>query len=53
MSDESSEAATEVDAPLRGKRIIEVGTGKKRIEFRNTRKRADTAGAAAATGEEV
>src|SRR5271169_5736947 len=25
MSDESSEAATEVDAPLRGKRIIEVG----------------------------
>ena len=25
MSDESTEAATEVDAPLRGKRIIEVG----------------------------
>ena len=34
------------------KRIIDVGGAQKRIEFRNTRKRADTA-AAAATGEEV
>jgi 3-oxoacid CoA-transferase subunit A len=34
------------------KRIVEVGTGKKRIEFRNTRKRPSTA-PAAATGEEV
>jgi 3-oxoacid CoA-transferase subunit A len=34
------------------KRMIEVGNGKKRIEFRNTRKRAD-APAAAGTGEEV
>ena len=35
------------------KRIIEVGTGKKRIEFRNTRPRTDKAAAPAATGEEV
>src|ERR1700712_5079607 len=35
------------------KRIIEVGTGKKGIEFRNTRPRADKAAAPAATGEEV
>src|SRR6201996_2155416 len=34
-------------------RIVEVGTGKKRIEFRNTRPRADKAAAPAATGEEV
>ena len=34
-------------------RIIEVGTGKKRIEFRTTRPRADKAAAPAATGEEV
>ena len=33
------------------KRIVEVGTGNKRIEFRNTRKRADAP--AAATGVEV
>jgi 3-oxoacid CoA-transferase subunit A len=32
------------------KRIVEVGTGNKRIEFRNTRKRET---AAAATGEQV
>jgi 3-oxoacid CoA-transferase subunit A len=35
------------------KRIVEVGTGHKRIEFRNTRPRADKAAAPAATGEEV
>src|SRR5213596_2896735 len=35
------------------KRIIEVGTGKKRIEFRNTRPRPDKAAAPAATGVEV
>src|SRR6201990_1989744 len=35
------------------KRIIEVGTGKKRIEFRNTRPRTDKTAAPAATGEEV
>jgi len=34
------------------KRMIEVGTGHKRIEFRNTRKRTDAV-AAAGTGEEV
>jgi 3-oxoacid CoA-transferase subunit A len=33
------------------KRIIEVGTGHKRIEFRNTRKREGAS--AAATGSEV
>jgi 3-oxoacid CoA-transferase subunit A len=35
------------------KRIVEVGTALKRIEQRTTRKRADAAAAAAATGEEV
>src|SRR3984893_10668796 len=35
------------------KRLVEVGTAKKRIEFRNTRPRADKAAAPAATGEEV
>src|SRR3979490_3461191 len=35
------------------KRMIEIGTGNKRIEFRNTRPRADKAAAPAATGEEV
>src|SRR5438270_5388130 len=35
------------------KRIVEVGTGKKRIEFRNTRPRPDKAAAPAATGVEV
>jgi 3-oxoacid CoA-transferase subunit A len=34
------------------KRIIDVGTGKKRIEFRNTRPRASSA-SAAATGVEI
>jgi 3-oxoacid CoA-transferase subunit A len=34
------------------KRIVEVGTAKKRIEFRNTRPRPSSA-PAAATGEEV
>ena len=34
-------------------RIVEVGTGKKRIEFRNTRPRPDKAAAPAATGVEV
>src|SRR4030088_806534 len=35
------------------KRIIEVGTGNKRIKFPNPRPRADKAAAPAATGEEV
>ena len=35
------------------KRIIEIGTGNKRIEFRNTRPRSEKKSPAAATGEEV
>src|SRR5882757_8262171 len=35
------------------KRIVEVGTGKKRIEFRNTRPRPNAAAAAAGTGVEI
>ena len=35
------------------KRIVEIGTGHKRIEFRNTRPRSEKNAAAAATGEEV
>jgi 3-oxoacid CoA-transferase subunit A len=35
------------------KRIVEVGAANKRIEFRNTRPRADKTAAPAATGEEV
>ena len=35
------------------KRIVEVGTAKKRIEFRNTRPRSEKNAPAAATGEEV
>ena len=35
------------------KRIVQVGTGNKRIEQRTTRKREPAAAAAAATGEEV